>query len=113
MTPLITILGALATGSLLVLFQILAKLSERFGSVLKMRPLYKWFYVAEFFATIALIVDVLRASSTLSSTPNLNRWVAQFTFILIFYHIPLAIAVTIGLIITWKYWGWLITERKK
>ena len=32
-------------------------------------------------------------------------------FYLVTYHVPMAIGVTIGLIVTWRYWSWLLTER--
>ena len=80
-----------------------------------MPPLYKWFYVAEALAGIALTAHLLQASAYLSNpaAPVKQIWaVTDIAFTLVFYQIPLAIAVTIGFIITWKYWGWLLTERK-
>jgi hypothetical protein len=108
-------LGALSTLTPLILFHILARLSEKFGSVLKMPPLYKWFYVAEVLVGFALVVHLLQASAYLSNpvAPPEKIWaITGVAFTLVFYQIPLAIAVTIGFIITWKYWGWLLTERK-
>ncbi len=80
-----------------------------------MPPLYKWFYVAEVLAGIALTTHLLQASAYLSNhvAPAKQMWaVTDIAFTLVFYQIPLAVAVTIGFIITWKYWGWLLTERK-
>jgi len=80
-----------------------------------MPPLYKWFYVAEVLAGIALLAQLLQASAYLSNTayfPNKAWGITSPAFTLLFHHVPLAIAVTIGLVITWKYWGWLLTERK-
>ncbi len=80
-----------------------------------MPPLYKWFYVAEALAGIALTAHLLQASAYLSrpTAPVKQIWdVTGLAFTLIFYQLPLAAAVTIGIIITWKYWGWLLTERK-
>jgi hypothetical protein len=95
-----------------MLFHILAKLSERFGSVLKMQPIHKWFYVAEGFATIAMVAHFIQASSFLSAS-NQELKTTSLLFTLILHHVPLAIAVTIGLVVTWKYWGWLVTERRE
>jgi len=97
----------------------LAKLSEKFGSVLRMPRYFRWFYLAEVFAAIAALAHLTQAATFLvQSQPNLT---AQgnllpsnpVAFALVFHHVPLAISVTIGILVTWKYWGWLITDRKK
>lgn len=121
MIPLVTILGTLATFSLVMLFYIMAKLSEKFGSVLKMPPFYKWFYSAQVFAGIAGLAHLIQASTYLAQSsgsavpPGGFRFLhpSSLEFTLIFYHIPLAISVTIGLFVTWKYWSWVITDRKR
>lgn len=102
----------MATLSIIFLFHTLAKLSERFGSVLKMPPLYKWFYAAEAFAGISLLAHLFQANAILAS-PQQTVFTTTLEFSLLLYHIPLAIAVTIGMVITLKYWGWLIIEQKK
>ncbi|MFQ5576947.1 MAG: hypothetical protein ACE5G8_08165 [Anaerolineae bacterium] len=76
-----------------------------------MPPIYKWLYVAEGLAAVAFIAHLIQASAYLSG-PNNQSGVTSLAFTLVFYHIPLAAAGTIGLITTWKYWGWLITERE-
>jgi hypothetical protein len=97
----------------------MAKLSEKFGSVLKMPPFYKWFYGAQVFAGIASLAHLIQASTylaqsnTSSAPPNSFLYPGSLEFTLIFYHIPLAISVTIGLLVTWKYWSWVITDRKR
>ena len=94
----------------------MAKVSERFGSVLRMPPIYRWFYVAEFFASIAALAHLIQASTYLAQSTGAQdnpRQLASLEVVAIFHHIPLAIAVTIGLLVAWKYWGWLITDRKR
>ena len=103
-------MGALTTISWLFIFYILARLSEKFGSVLKMPPLYRWLYVSEALAAIALLAHLMQASSHLSA-PDRPTVLTAPTFTFLFHHLPLAVAVTIALVVTWKYWGWLITER--
>jgi len=77
-----------------------------------MSPLYKWFYLAEGLGAVALIAQLLQASLLFSPSTQSGRAIG-LPFTLIFHHVPLATAVTIGLIVTWKYWCWLITERDK
>jgi hypothetical protein len=102
-------LGAFAPLSLMILFYILAKLSERFGSVVKMRPIYRHYYTATLFLALGTAAHFL-ATLALTST-DLPAWFASPWFLLLAHNLPLAIGVTIGLFITWRYWSWLVTER--
>ncbi len=110
--PLVFIFSAIAPLSIVILFHILAKLSRRFGSVLKMNAVYKWYYLAEGLGIVALLAHLWQASAILSP-PNASSFALTPAFILMFHHIPLAAAVTIGLVVTWKYWRWLIIEEDK
>jgi hypothetical protein len=116
---LITVLGTLATCSIIFLFHILARLSEKFGSVLRMPAYYKWYYLAEVLTGVATLAHLMQASTYLAQSaaspvePGTLFKPTSLAFTLTFYHLPLVIAVTIGLFITWRYWGWLITDRNK
>jgi hypothetical protein len=104
-------LGTVGTISLIILFLILAKLSERFGSVVRMSPLYRYYYLSLFLALISATVQVLVIRA--ETVPTIPVWVTAPWFLLVAYHLPLAIAVTIGIYVTWHYWSWLITERNE
>ncbi len=108
--PLIIVFSAIAPLSIVTLLHILAKLSRRFGSVLKMNAVYKWYYVAEGLGIVALLAHLWQASALVSMqhSPSI---VFTPAFTLIFHHLPLALAVTIGMVVTWKYWHWLIIEK--
>jgi hypothetical protein len=107
-----TLLGTLGTLALGVLFYILAKLSEKFGSVIKMPPIYRYYYLAFVLLIIGSITHLLEASIT-STSETIVAWLVAPWFLFLAYHLPLAIGVTIGLIITWRYWSWLIIERNR
>lgn len=107
---LITILGTFGTLSIIVLFYILARLSERFGSVIKMPPIYRYFYLAILLVLISYMANLL-VTTTIITPGDSPIWVTAPWFLLLAYHLPMAIGLTIGLIITWRYWSWLITER--
>jgi len=102
-----------------MLFHILAKLSKKFGSVLKMPAFYKWFYLAQILAGQAAVAHLVQASAYLArssiSLPPPSSFLSptSLEFTLIFHHVPLTISVAIGLLITWKYWSWVITDRKR
>jgi len=106
----IPLMGTLGTLSLVVLFYILAKLSERFGSVIRMRPLYRYYYVGLILMMIGYVTH-LGAAQAISTPEVVPAWLRAGWFLFIAHHLPLAIGVTIGLMITWRYWSWLVTEQ--
>lgn len=104
-----SLLGTVGIISLVILFFVLAKLSERFGSVVRMSPLYRYYYLSLFLALISTTVQIMAVRA--ETVPTIPVWVTASWFLLLAHHLPLAIAVTIGLYVTWHYWSWLITER--
>ena len=110
MAAFLTLLSPMGTISVMFLFFILARLSEKLGAVTRLPPFYRWFWVGTGFLAIALISQLLRITAVLTgqtSYPLLN----DPAFYLVTYHLPLAIGVSIGLAVTWRYWSWLPTER--
>ncbi len=111
MAGFFTAISPLGTISLIFLFFILARLSEKLGAVTKMAPHYRWFWVGLGFLVIALIAQFLRIS-VLFANQDSNLWFDTTpVFYLIAYHLPMAIGITISLAVTWRYWSWLLTER--
>lgn len=105
-----SILGALGTLAVLVVFYILARLSERFGSVIKMRPRYRYYHVALIFLFIGWIAQLSIAMADLAPV-KVQYWLNSPWFLLLAYFLPFAVGVTIGLVVTWSYWSWLVAER--
>ena len=110
MAGFFTILSPLGTISVIFLFFILARLSEKLGAVTKMPPYHRWFRVGQGFLVVALISQFLRISVLLTRQAS-YLWLDTSLFYLITHHLPMAIGVTIGLVVTWRYWSWLLTER--
>lgn len=110
MIALGSLLGTLGTLAVLVIFYILARLSERFGSVIKMRPRYRYYHVALIFLLIGWIAQLMVSLADLTPT-NVQNWLNSPWFSLLAYFLPLTIGVTIGLVVTWSYWSWLVAER--
>ena len=110
MTGFFTALSPLGTISLIFLFFILARLSEKLGAVIKMAAYYRWFWVGQGFLGIALIAQFLRIGVLLTKQAS-YLWLDTPAFYLLTYHLPMAIGVTISLVVTWRYWSWLLTER--
>ena len=110
MTAFFTLLSPVGTISVIFLFFILARFSEKLGAVTRMPAYYRWFGVGIGFLGIALISQLLRINVSLTrqaSYPLLN----DPLFYLVTYYLPMAIGVTIGLAVTWRYWSWLLSER--
>jgi len=105
-----SLLGALSTLSILVLLYVLAKLSERFGTVIKMRPRYRYYYIGLIFLFVGWIAQLLVTAVDLMPM-GIQNWLNSSWFLLLAYYLPITIGVTIGLVITWRYWSWLVAER--
>lgn len=110
MAAFFTLLSPLGTISIIFLFFILARLSEKLGAVTRMPPYYRWFWVGIGFLGIALISQFLQISVSLTKQAS-YQWLDSSLFYLVTYYLPMAVGVTIGLAITWRYWSWLLTER--
>ena len=107
----ISFLGTFGTLSVIILFYILAKLSEKLGSVQKMEPYYRYYFAAIFFLAIGFIIQLLMVR--ISATPeNFPTWLTASWFLMLAYYFPLALGVTIGLIVTWHYWSWLVINPR-
>jgi hypothetical protein len=109
-TGFFTAISPLCTFALIFLFYILARLSEKLGAVTKMAPHYRWFWVGLGFLVIALIAQFLRIG-VLSTEQDSYLGLEAPVFYLITYHLPMAIGITISLVVTWRYWSWLLSER--
>jgi hypothetical protein len=107
----ISFFGTLGTLSVIVLFFILAKLSERLGSVEKMSPLYRYYYVALFFWIVGFVTQLFMARINLTPE-DFFGWLLSPWVLLMAYYLPLAIGATIALVITWRYWSWLVFETR-
>ena len=104
--------GTLGTFSVIILFHILARLSERLGSVEKMAPLYRYYYLALLVWAIGSVTHLLmvRANLTPKDFPS---WLFSAWFLLVAYYLPLAIGATISVYVTWQYWSWLVGEPRR
>lgn len=110
---ILTIPAALvASISIVYLLYIFATLSRRLGAVTKMKPHYRWLYVAAVLVLVSLacnwIVLMLRTAPQTAPAWLLSDW-----FYLLGHTVPLLIAAVLALIIVLRYWGWLFRERER
>jgi hypothetical protein len=102
----------IASIALIYFLYIFATLSRRLGAVTKMKPYYRWLYVAAALVLVSLacewIVLMFRAAPQAAPELLLSEW-----FYLLGHTVPLLIAVALALIIVLCYWGWLFRERER
>jgi hypothetical protein len=102
----------LAYGALVYLLYIFAMLSRKLGAVTKMKPYYRWLYVASVLVIVALAGKwlVWNGQTAPQTTPDLilSEW-----FYLVGHTVPLAVAAVLALITVLRYWGWLFREHER
>jgi len=105
------VLGSLGLASLGYALLILAQFGRKLGAVTKMKPFYKGYYVAASLVCVALVIRFVRASVFWAPPGSIPSLLRSSIFYLFSYHLPLAIGLCLGLLITWHYWSWLLKER--
>ena len=103
------VLGSAGLMSAIYITLIMARLSQKLGAVTKMRGYYRGFYVSAIFLLVSLIAYFLKTSVLLASerAPALLN---NDLFYLLTYYLPFAIGTSISLVITLRYWDWLLKE---
>ena len=105
------ILGSLGLVSLLYAVVILAHFGRKLGAVTKMRQVYKGYPVAIVCIGLALVIRLVRISVFWAPPETIPALLNSPAFYLLLYHLPLALGLSLGLGITWYYWGWLLKEK--
>lgn len=105
------ILGSLGLFAIVYALLVLAQFGRKLGAVTKMKPFYKGYYVAACCVGLALVVRLVRATVFWAPRDTIPSLLNSPPFYLLLYHLPLAIGLSLGLVITWHYWSWLLKER--
>ncbi|MBI5670035.1 MAG: hypothetical protein HZC41_18730 [Chloroflexi bacterium] len=99
------VLGLLGPLSIVVALVVLALLSRRLGSVTRM-PRY---YLGLFLSAGLMLVSIVARLVSLGrpATTGLHH-----DPLVVFLYVGLpAIALTIAIVVAWRYWSWLLAER--
>ncbi len=99
---LLSLLGPIALTFLLLA---LGFISRKLGRVTHAAPAYIGFWAAGLLSALATWVQLY--SLQLAQTSELYdnaQW-------MVIYNALLATAVTVGLLVAWRYWSWLIADR--
>jgi hypothetical protein len=128
---LAAMLGTAGLASVILMLLILGRLTKRWESVTRVVSHYHLFYLAGALVSLAAFTRLVRiayltaeytvqfatdsgrpgsAADRLGSAPS-PFTEARSWFYLAFYHLPLAIAMTISLLLAWRNWGWLVRAR--
>ena len=110
MKIVIGVAGSLGLVAIIGTVLTLAAFSQRLGELRKMPPLYRGFYFGGACMSVALFVRFLRVSALVASAEG-PSFLKDDLFYLLSYHLPLALGLTINLVVTWRYWSWLLRER--
>jgi hypothetical protein len=100
------IIGPLSVGVLQVLLMILGK---RLGQALELPPYYRLYYVSLFFFLIPLPVALTLLLTKAWGLPDPSQNVGIIMKLAV-ASIPLTIGITLAIIATAKYWGWIWGE---
>lgn len=110
MPEFMVVLSPLGSIAVIYLFHILARLSQKLGEVTRMPAYYRWYRVGQALWGIALLTQLLRVSLVLDPAGS-PSWLGSPWLYLLTHYLPMAVGVIIGLIVTCRYWIWLLTER--
>lgn len=104
-----SVLGLLAALFMLYIF---STLSRRLGNVTKMKPYYRGLYIGIALMGLAVLAHLLRVIWWLDAAA-LPEIFTRDSFYTLTYYVPMTLAVTISLVVVWRYWSWLFTERNR
>lgn len=103
----IAVLGTAGLGSVALILVILARLTQKWEVVTKTKSHYRLFGVSAALVILASLTRLVRVGN-LSTPTELSFLSGPYSWgYLCFYHAPLAIGVTISLMVAWRNWGWL------
>ncbi|MGD8397281.1 MAG: hypothetical protein PVG11_00345 [Anaerolineae bacterium] len=104
------ILGSVGLISLIFSLVILGQFGRKLGAVTKLPRYYRFYSLAVFLLTLAMIGRFVRASVFWAPSDTIAPILNEPLLYFFAYHLPLAVGLTIGIAITWKYWSWLLKE---
>ncbi len=110
MIVITTPLGAAGLLAVVYLGFLFANLSRRLSAVTKMADHHRWFQVANGLVALAAMSQVVRGTAALAPQLTLPILLESW-FALLSFHIPLAMGVTLDLVLVWYHWGWILKEK--
>lgn len=110
-------LALLGPASISLMLLLMGILSQRLGRAIHARPYYLVFYLAAALVMVAVIVRLLNLGTGIPTPPISDTLESpEFTAPMavgwvVLYNGLLALGMTLGLVVAWHYWSWLLAER--
>lgn len=101
------LLGLLGPVAITVALVVMGLLSKRFGSVTRTPRYYVGFFVAAGLMAVSILGRLLTIGRGQSTTMELNH---DPIWVFLYIGLP-AVALTLSIVIAWRYWSWLLAER--
>jgi hypothetical protein len=101
------LLGLLGPLSIALMLAVIGLLSRRLGRATGAAPYYLGFFAASLMVAISVaarIINLYRPDEALERVYTDPLWILLYT------GLP-ALGVTVGVILAWRYWSWLLAER--
>jgi hypothetical protein len=99
--------GLIGPLAMIVVLIALGILSRRLGATTRATPYYIGFYIAALLILISLIARIANLILGFADDAMLND---DLLWTLLYAGLP-ALGVTLGLVMAWRYWSWLLAER--
>lgn len=96
---ILTLLSAIGPLAVVVALIVVGLLSQRLGAVTKMPRYYYGFFVAAGLVSISVVARLLAVRSVDQDALGL------------LYTVTFALGTTLGVVVAWRYWNWLFSER--
>lgn len=101
------IAGLLGYFAMAIALIVLGRLSQRLGEVTHARPYYRGHYLTAILICAGMLARLYFITRGQGSIQAANQ---NLVYTLLCDGLP-ALGITIGLIVTWHYWSWLLAER--
>ena len=93
--------------SIAVALLVMGLLSRRLGSVMRTPRYYIGFFVAAALMFVSIVARLLNVGHGNDFADSLGQ---NPVSVILYVALP-SIAITLGLVVAWRYWSWLLAER--
>lgn len=111
-------LALIGPASISLMLLVMGVLSQRLGRAIHARPYYLVFYLSAALVAVAIVVRLVNLGTPLP-VPEISATAVEPTEFtapmatgwVVLYNGLVALGVTLGLVVAWHYWSWLLAER--
>lgn len=100
-------LALLGMISVSVALAVMGALSQHLGRVTHAWPYYVGLYTSAGLVLVGIVCRIGIVSGQLAVSGDLQQ---NIGWVLVYHGVP-ALGLTLGVVIAWRYWSWLLAER--